>query len=1015
MNSSIDIDKNNHFLGYYYGVAEVLSLNFSPQPGMFFVNGETNSVWVWDALTRMWIDSNRVDSGMKGMLTDKEGNSPSDFVPSPKEGIKESYFYVAECDDVDANTNAESKTITFTNFKNGTSSVSVTVEKTSIITLFWNGTYWETSVVPMNFDLNRLFKGTLYAKNIDGKLTLFSKWEKDGEQTEFRSNYVGDELGSVWRVRGDVGGILISSYWSLSLITSKSQYLFEYSDEDGNIIPTSGPDSTTTEGWWKKVTKCENLTPDERKKWNKAVTDLATEIGNRKDAIEGLEPKLLKGEIYIGDEQNDGWKLYYDAEKTIEIGYQSQGNILKVNGFLGGIAIASSSRLIVLSPNRALYYTFDSNTSRYNKTAEYKYVTNEEKSSWNKAVTDLAAEIENREEAIANINPKLFDGTIYIKQVDSVWTLFEDAGYTKKLLYQQLGYILRVKGGDTTGIAISNGSNLIYISVNRSIHYAYDNISKTYAISKEYRYVTAEDKNAWNKAVTDLTTVKNDISDLKQNQGSAASVKYATSVSVPRGGFVFADGASFLSGDKEEWLSSAMRELGLKHKSVAVGGQSILDTAYRLCKGTEYTVEELEKMDVFMIQHVHNRDVYTLTKERNIVDYEKIINAATDNVAPLSYAEAFDYVIKKHMANCYKLKDDAKSKWYGIKSGKPMQMLLCTHWHDARTTYNESVRKLCAKWGIALCEMDINIGFATSGEHPVATYNDMSAQVSLLYAQKQGGGLGSIDEADTQETNGKVYGWHQYIGSENFNYLTRKMASILMRCFVVSNVIEWSESFNMNNYKTQGVYFIKGERLLSENDNLPIMNASPGHTISGQLTVLDASLSDAEQCITQYLKLTNRTGSEGKEYVRTYNKYSNGTEGWSVWREIKQTANLNQISDEELKNYTENGLYEGVIFNGSYDIQDINTTIASFISALKSYEGARELPSGTLFTMEVLNNYAVVAKAEQMGLQIQQSIVQRATVLLIGDSYYEVYRKYFNVDDNGPRSYWSNWFIVGKL
>ena len=232
-----------------------------------------------------------------------------------------------------------------------------------------------------------------------------------------------------------------------------------------------------------------------------------------------------------------------------------------------------------------------------------------------------------------------------------------------------------------------------------------------------------------------------------------------------------------------------------------------------------------------------------------------------------------------------------------------------------------------------------------------------------------------------------------------------------------ATTVVWSESFNLDNYKTQGIYYITGERLLSEYDNLPIMNAASGHTISGQLTVLDASLSDAERCVTQYLKLTNRTGSEGKEYVRTYNKYSNGTEGWSVWREIKQTANLNQISDAELKNYTENGLYEGAIFNGSYDIQDINTTITSFISAVKSPDGARELPSGTLFTMEVLNNYAVVQKAEQMGLSVRipQSIVQRAKVLLIGGSYYEVYRIYFNVDDNGPRSYWSNWLIVGKL
>lgn len=224
-----------------------------------------------------------------------------------------------------------------------------------------------------------------------------------------------------------------------------------------------------------------------------------------------------------------------------------------------------------------------------------------------------------------------------------------------------------------------------------------------------------------------------------------------------------------------------------------------------------------------------------------------------------------------------------------------------------------------------------------------------------------------------------------------------------------ATTIVWSETLNLNDYKTQGVYYITGERLKSESDNLPIMNASPGHTISGQLTVLDASLSDAERCVSQYLKLTNRTGSEGKEYVRTYNKYSNGTENWSAWKELKQTANLNQISDAELKNYTENGLYEGAIFNGSYDIQDINTTIASFISALKSYEGARELPSGSLFTMEVLNNYAVVRQVEDWGFGvIPRSVTQRAKVLLITGQYVEVQRTLHG-------DVWSGWKMVNVI
>lgn len=200
--------------------------------------------------------------------------------------------------------------------------------------------------------------------------------------------------------------------------------------------------------------------------------------------------------------------------------------------------------------------------------------------------------------------------------------------------------------------------------------------------------------------------------------------------------------------------------------------------------------------------------------------------------------------------------------------------------------------------------------------------------------------------------------------------------------------IKWSTSFNMNNFKEQGIYYISGERLQSETDNLPINNAASGHSISGKLTVLDASLNDNEQCITQYLKLTNRLGSEGKEYVRSYNRYSDGKEEWGAWKELKQTANLNQISDGELKNYTENGAYEGVIVNGALDMESIDAAIELFLFDLnergRTYEA---LPTGTFFKMDVLNNYAV---AEYAGLQ--KNIVQKVKALLINGNYLELYR-----------------------
>ena len=530
-----------------------------------------------------------------------------------------------------------------------------------------------------------LFKGILYAYLTDGKYRLYTKYDSKNtaENMEFTSNYVGGEPGSVWRVKGGAGGILISNYGTLSLITPRNMYLFEYSDSDGNKLESSSEDYKNGNGYWRKVTQCENLTTDERTKWNKVVTDLAAEIQNRKDAIADLDPKLFDGTIYI-DTNNSANILYKDyndndASFSNKLGYQTNGKVFKVtnkNSF-SGIGISIGGKILVLSAKRNLYFTYDDN----------KYI---------------------------------FD--------------------------------------------------------------------------KEYNYVTATDISTWNKAVTDLATVKGDITDLKNNPSSASTVEYATSVFSYTNGFVFADGASFLADKNEVWLSTAMRELGLNHKSVAVGGQSIKDTAYRLCKGTEYKDEELEKMDVFLIDHVHNQDVFTLSRERSIEEYEEIIrNLNIDAYGKvsdysISYAEAFDYVIKKHMANCYNLKDNADSKWHGVKSGKPVQMLLCTHWHDARTTYNESVRKLCAKWGIALCEMDINIGFAKTGTHPVAVYNGEPAQISLFYAQdgSKGYGLGALEDSDIdKQVTPYIYGLHQYLGEENHNYLTHKMASILMRCFTI--------------------------------------------------------------------------------------------------------------------------------------------------------------------------------------------------------------------------------------
>ena len=73
------------------------------------------------------------------------------------------------------------------------------------------------------------------------------------------------------------------------------------------------------------------------------------------------------------------------------------------------------------------------------------------------------------------------------------------------------------------------------------------------------------------------------------------------------------------------------------------------------------------------------------------------------------------------------------------------------------------------------------------------------------------------------------------------------VADILMRSVLGGNaqVIEWSHTHNMNDYKDAGTYRIKGERTGNPlSDNLPILNSGSGHTIEGVLYVLDSSLTN---------------------------------------------------------------------------------------------------------------------------------------------------------------------------
>lgn len=137
---------NTHgkFLGYYFGLGAFLSRHPNGIPGGCFVNGETLSLWVWDEVGRQWVDSNRADNWLSGMVDNTET-----FVPETKTGVKTAYLYMAK----------EAGTITFTHFLNSGKPLSITVDGISVVMLFWNGNYWEHEVALLSaVDMDKYFR-----------------------------------------------------------------------------------------------------------------------------------------------------------------------------------------------------------------------------------------------------------------------------------------------------------------------------------------------------------------------------------------------------------------------------------------------------------------------------------------------------------------------------------------------------------------------------------------------------------------------------------------------------------------------------------------------------------------------------------------------------------------------------------------------------------------------------------------------------------------------------------------
>lgn len=209
---------------------------------------------------------------------------------------------------------------------------------------------------------------------------------------------------------------------------------------------------------------------------------------------------------------------------------------------------------------------------------------------------------------------------------------------------------------------------------------------------------------------------------------------------------VYMIGAS-IAYPENGWFEMGCEQAGLTPLNRVISGERASASAIRMARGLEYTTAELDRFGVLVVMHVHNMNVCDESRlKADYHDYEVAEN--------MEYSQAFDYIIRRYIDDCRALETDPESLWYGVAGGKPVRIMLCTYWHDARVTYNESVRRLAERWKeyAVLCPFDENIGFTK--EKPDADGN----QVSLQFARN---GYG-----DTETIDGVTYGWHPTRGRD---------------------------------------------------------------------------------------------------------------------------------------------------------------------------------------------------------------------------------------------------------
>lgn len=212
-------------------------------------------------------------------------------------------------------------------------------------------------------------------------------------------------------------------------------------------------------------------------------------------------------------------------------------------------------------------------------------------------------------------------------------------------------------------------------------------------------------------------------------------------------------GASFAYSNNG-WFEYAAEMENFDYVNRAVAGSRAYNAAINY---SSWITPYISTMDVLVIMYSHNIDCYKADDLKD--DYtEYTVNSSMSNAA------AFDYIIKRYMADCAAIY-------------KKPYIVLCTHWHDGRTIFNESVRKLAEKWSIPLVEFD-KYTFGATQYHPtLKDKNDNRLTPSIINALTPPDNLyevptsssgyietnmlnGTLTKYDAELINSKICAWH---------------------------------------------------------------------------------------------------------------------------------------------------------------------------------------------------------------------------------------------------------------